>query len=224
MTRIIARLEQASKVYQSGDTEIIALQPTDLEIKAGELILVIGPSGSGKTTLLSLLGCVIYPTAGRVNINGTYTSTLNETELAKLRLQEIGFVFQSINLIAPLTSLENVLLPLQLANVKPAETKERAAAALAAVNMSDRQHFLPKELSGGQQQRVAIARALVANPELILCDEPTAALDAASAEVIMQELKQLARQNKAVAVVTHDKRLEPYADRILKVENGLVKQ
>lgn len=224
MPRIIASLEKASKVYQSGDTEIVALQPTDLEIKAGELILIIGPSGSGKTTLLSLLGCVIYPTEGRVNINGTYTSTLNENELAKLRLQEIGFVFQSINLISPLTSLENVLLPLQLARIKPQEAKARAEAALAAVNMTDRQHFFPKELSGGQQQRVAIARALVANPELILCDEPTASLDAVSAEVIMQELQQLARQDKAVAVVTHDKRLEPYADRILKVENGTVIQ
>ena len=222
MARIIARLEKATKVYQSGDTEIVALQPTDLEIKAGELILIIGPSGSGKTTLLSLLGCVIYPTAGRVNINGTYTSALNENELARLRLQEIGFVFQSINLIAPLTGLENVMLPLQLSKTAKAETRERAEAALAAVNMADRQQFLPKELSGGQQQRVAIARALVTNPELILCDEPTAALDAASAEVIMQELKQLARQNKAVAVVTHDKRLEAYADRILKVENGFV--
>jgi putative ABC transport system ATP-binding protein len=222
MSRIIASLEKATKVYQSGDTEIVALQPTDLEIKAGELILIIGPSGSGKTTLLSLLGCVIYPTAGRVNINGTYTSDLNENELARLRLQEIGFVFQSINLIAPLTGLENVMLPLQLSKTAKAETRERAEAALAAVNMADRQQFLPKELSGGQQQRVAIARALVTNPELILCDEPTAALDAASAEVIMQELRQLARQNKAVAVVTHDKRLEAYADRILKVENGFV--
>ncbi|WP_234462334.1 ABC transporter ATP-binding protein [Adhaeribacter terrigena] len=222
MARIIASLEQASKVYQSGDTEIVALQPTDLEIRAGELILIIGPSGSGKTTLLSLLGCVIYPTQGRVNINGTYTSALNENELAKLRLQEIGFVFQSINLISPLTGLENVMLPLQLSKTAKTETRERAEAALTAVNMADRQHFLPKELSGGQQQRVAIARALVTNPELILCDEPTAALDATSAEVIMQELKQLARQNKAVAVVTHDKRLEAYADRIIKVENGFV--
>ncbi|MBK0401554.1 ABC transporter ATP-binding protein [Adhaeribacter sp. BT258] len=219
---MIASLEQASKVYQSGDTEIVALQPTDLEIRAGELILIIGPSGSGKTTLLSLLGCVIYPTQGRVNINGTYTSALNENELAKLRLQEIGFVFQSINLISPLTGLENVMLPLQLSKTAKTETRERAEAALTAVNMADRQHFLPKELSGGQQQRVAIARALVTNPELILCDEPTAALDATSAEVIMQELKQLARQNKAVAVVTHDKRLEAYADRIIKVENGFV--
>ena len=222
MPRIIATLQQATKRYQSGDTEIVALQPTDLEVRAGELMVIIGPSGSGKTTLLSLLGCVIYPTEGKVNIKGTYTSELSEKQLARLRLQEIGFVFQSINLIAPLTSLENVMLPLQLNKVKPAEAKARAEAALASVNMTDRQKFMPKELSGGQQQRVAIARALVTNPEMVLCDEPTASLDIKSAEVIMQELGELARQNKAVAVVTHDPRLEAFADRLIRVENGSV--
>jgi putative ABC transport system ATP-binding protein len=185
-------------------------------------MVIIGPSGSGKTTLLSLLGCVIYPTEGKVNIKGTYTSELSEKQLARLRLQEIGFVFQSINLIAPLTSLENVMLPLQLSKVKPAEAKARAEAALASVNMTDRQKFMPKELSGGQQQRVAIARALVTNPEMVLCDEPTASLDIKSAEIIMQELRELARQNKAVAVVTHDPRLESFADRLIRVENGSV--
>ncbi len=220
MSRVIASLENASKKYKTGDTEIIALQPTTLEFNSEQLTLIIGPSGSGKTTLLSLLGCVIYPSSGKVLINGSYTSDLSEKQLAQLRLKNIGFVFQSINLVAPLTAIENVMLPLKLAGYNNKEIRSKAEDALKEVNMFDRRNFLPKQLSGGQAQRVAIARALVGKPPLLLCDEPTAALDTLSVETVMNEIKKLVNGDRAVAVVTHDHRLEKYADRIITVENG----
>lgn len=218
---IIARVENASKLYKTGDTTITALQPTSIGFKQGELTLIIGPSGSGKTTLLSLLGCVIYPTEGNVFIDGKLTSSLNAKQLSALRLHKIGFVFQGFNLIAPLNSLENVILPLQLLNVPPSEAKQRAEDALKLVGMQDRMKNLPKMLSGGQQQRVAIARALVTNPPLILCDEPTAALDAKSVGTVMEELHGLSENGKSVIVVTHDMRLAKFADRIITVDNGI---
>ncbi len=221
---VIAQIKSASKEYKTGDTVITALYPSTVEFKKGELTLIIGPSGSGKTTLLSLLGCVIYPTAGEVWIENTRVNDLSEKELAHLRLNKIGFVFQSFNLIAPLNALENVMLPLELMNVPRKEAKERATHALEKVSMSDRIKNLPKMLSGGQQQRVAIARALVTNPPLMLCDEPTAALDTKSVSMVMEELKTLAKEGKALAVVTHDLRLRQFADRIIYVNNGQVSE
>lgn len=220
-TQVIARVDNASKVYKTGDTTITALQPTSIGFKQGELTLIIGPSGSGKTTLLSLLGCVIYPTEGGVYINGQLTSSLNAKQLSALRLHKIGFVFQGFNLIAPLNSLENVMLPLQLLNLPQHEAREKAEAALKVVGMQDRMKNLPKMLSGGQQQRVAIARALVTNPPLILCDEPTAALDAKSVGTVMEELHGLSENGKSVIVVTHDMRLAKFADRIITVDEGI---
>jgi putative ABC transport system ATP-binding protein len=219
---MIAELKNVSKEYETGDQTIVALQPTNVKINEGELVLIIGPSGSGKTTLLSLIGCVIYPSKGDLYVNGLVVNAMNEKKLAKLRLNNIGFVFQNFNLLAPLNSLENVAMPLQLLGLSATETNKRAKAALKMVDMSDREKSLPKELSGGQQQRVAIARALVSNPKIILCDEPTASLDKGSLSVVMEELQQLARKGKAVAVVTHDPRLRKYADRVLEVENGIV--
>lgn len=220
MTAIVAEVKQAGKVYKVGDSEIVALAPSDFQIHAGELLLIIGPSGSGKTTLLSLLGCVIYPTQGQVMVEGQEASRMSEVQLARLRLRNIGFVFQNFNLIAPLTARENVMMPLQLLGLPPAEILRRANEALEKVGMADRANNLPKQLSGGQQQRVSIARALVTEPRLMLCDEPTASLDAKSVGVVMHELKELAKQGKAVAVVTHDARLRPYADRIVYVDVG----
>jgi len=221
-TKIVARVENASKRYKSGDGEITALYETTMEMKSGELVLIIGPSGSGKTTLLSLLGCVVYPTTGRVVVEQLDTTGLSENELAKVRLNSIGFVFKSFNLVAPLTALENVQFPLNLQNIPSNEAKKRALKALEEVGLSDRTNFKPKQLSGGQQQRVAIARALVTNPSLLLCDEPTASLDSNSLVSIMDELRKLSKQGKAVAVVTHDPRLKEYADKIIYVENGKV--
>lgn len=221
---MIAKLENVNKVYKVGDQEIVALQPTTMQVNEGELLLIIGPSGSGKTTLLSLLGCVLYPTEGRLWVDGQEINRLNENQLARLRLNTIGFVFQSFNLLAPLSAEDNVMMPMRLQGVGNTEGRKRAHAALEMVDMMDRRKQLPKQLSGGQQQRVAIARALVTNPKLILCDEPTASLDKDSLDVVMQELRHLANEGKAVCVVTHDPRLEQYAHRIVAVNNGIVTQ
>jgi putative ABC transport system ATP-binding protein len=220
----IARLEQAGKVYKSGDTEVVALAPTDFKIDRGEMVVIIGPSGSGKTTLISLLGCVIYPSQGKVWINGSYTQALNDVELANIRLRNIGFVFQSFNLIAPLTVEQNVMLPLTLQGKSNKEASVAAKEALGKLGMSHRLKSLPKMLSGGEQQRVSIARALVGDPPLLLCDEPTASLDAKSVTVVMQQLQDLAAQKHGVIVVTHDQRLIPYASRIVEVSDGIAKE
>lgn len=217
---IVAQLRGASKEYKTGDQLITALHPTDFDLHQGELTLIIGPSGSGKTTLLSLLGCVIYPTEGEVIIQGESVTRLRERQLARLRLGSIGFVFQSFNLIQPLSALQNVMLPLQLQGLGRTEARRRAEEAIEKVGMSDRLRQLPKQLSGGQQQRIAIARALVTNPPMMLCDEPTASLDVRSVSVVMDELKMLAGQGIALAVVTHDTRLRPFADRIVYVNDG----
>ena len=219
---MIAQLQAAGKTYEVGSQVITALQPSTLDINEGELLLIIGPSGSGKTTLLSLLGCVIYPTNGKVYVNGQCVNDLNQRELAALRLNTIGFVFQNFNLIAPLNALENVMVPLQLQGVPRREARMRAEQALEKVGMMDRAKNKPSALSGGQQQRVAIARALVTEPKMLLCDEPTASLDASSMSVVMGELKALAAAGKAVAVVTHDPRLMPYANKVVEVKNGMV--
>lgn len=218
---MIAELKEVGKQYKVSDQTIVALQPTSLKLNEGELMLIIGPSGSGKTTLLSLLGCVIYPSFGNLWVDGKYINDLKTNELAKLRLDTIGFVFQSFNLLAPLNAEDNVAFPLKLQGVSGGEIKKKVEKALAIVGMTDRRKNLPKELSGGQQQRIAIARALVTNPKLILCDEPTASLDKDSLSVVMNELRNLARQGKSVAVVTHDPRLQEYADRVVEVKNGI---
>lgn len=219
----IAELQGASKVYQVGDNKVTALHQTDIEIKKNELLLIIGPSGSGKTTLLSLIGSVIYPTEGEVMINDKKISDMDSKEMARVRLQNIGFVFQSVNLIAPLTAIENVAFPLLLRGVKKKEAYQKALEALEKFNVADRKDQLPGQLSGGQQQRVGIARALVGDPPILLCDEPTASLDPESIDGIMNELHELAQNGKAVLVVSHDLKLKQYADRVIKVEGGRVK-
>jgi putative ABC transport system ATP-binding protein len=186
------------------------------------MLLIVGPSGSGKTTLLSLLGCVLYPTEGCVCIQGVNTNDLGERGLARLRRSVIGFVFQNFNLISPLSAEDNIRVPLLLAKRPKAESRERVKRALDLVGLTPRRRALPKQLSGGEQQRAAIARALVSDPALVLCDEPTASLDAGSLDVIMGELRRLADGGKAVAVVTHDPRLEKFADTILFLQNGKV--
>jgi putative ABC transport system ATP-binding protein len=218
---IAASIKGASKEYKTGDTVITALQPTTFDFMKKELTLIIGPSGSGKTTLLSLLGCVIFPTSGEVFIENRLVNNLSEKELAGVRLKNIGFVFQSFNLLAPLNVLENVMQPLRLSGISRKEARLRAEEALKKVNMENRVKSLPKNLSGGQQQRVAIARALVTEPSMMLCDEPTASLDIKSVGIVMEELKMLSDSGKSVIVVTHDLRLKPFADRIIYVNNGI---
>ena len=222
MSEEIVRLENVDKVYQTGDTSITALAKSSLSFDSNKLTLIMGPSGSGKTTLLSIIGCIIYPSSGKVYYKDKEVTSLSENKLADLRLHDIGFVFQQFNLLEPLTALENVMQPLLLQSVEKKEAKEKAISALEAVGLSDRLHNLPKKLSGGQKQRVAIARALVTNPSMILCDEPTASLDAKSASIIMEELKELAQEGKAVIIVTHDLRLRKFADEVIYVEEGNV--
>lgn len=222
MLEEIVRLENVDKIYKTGDSFITALAKTSLSFYSNQLTLIMGPSGSGKTTLLSIIGCVIYPNSGKVFYNNQEITSYSENQLAALRLHEIGFVFQQFNLLAPLNALENVMQPLVLQNEKRGSAKAKAIKALKAVGLGDRLYNLPKNLSGGQKQRVAIARALVTNPKMILCDEPTASLDAKSAKEIMAELKQLSRKGKAVIIVTHDLRLREFADNIIYVEEGNV--
>jgi putative ABC transport system ATP-binding protein len=219
---VVAELIGASKTFKTGGQEIVALRKTDLLVNKNELLLIVGPSGSGKTTLLSLIGCVLYPSDGFVCIQGVNTKDLNDRQLARLRRTLIGFVFQNFNLIAPLNSEENIRLPLLLNKLPKESVREKVRRAEELVGLTHRRKSLPKQLSGGEQQRVAIARALVSDPAIILCDEPTAALDAGSLETVMKELRQLADRGKAVAVVTHDPRLEKYADKIIYMENGNV--
>lgn len=222
MQDTIISLKGVNKIYKTGDTTITALDQTDLDLRSGELTLIMGPSGSGKTTLLSIIGCVIYPTQGEVYFLDRKVTDLSENELASIRLHQIGFVFQQFNLLEPLNALENVMQPMVLQQLAKSEIRSRAENALDKVGLLDRMNNLPKKLSGGQKQRVAIARALVTNPPIVLCDEPTASLDARSAAVIMEELKALAEEGKAVIIVTHDLRLRKFADRIIYVEEGKV--
>lgn len=220
--RIVAELIGASKKFRLGGKEIIALDKTHLEIKRSELLLIVGPSGSGKTTLLSLVGCVLYPTEGCVCIHGTNTKDLSDKQLARLRRKEIGFVFQQFNLIAPLNSEENIRVPLSLNKLSRDEVKQKIDHAFKLVGLEERRKSLPKQLSGGEQQRIAIARALVTDPSIILCDEPSASLDVNSLDVVLKELRHLADGGKAVAVVTHDTRLEKYADKVIFLQDGKI--
>jgi putative ABC transport system ATP-binding protein len=221
---IAARLSEAGKTYTAGDSSVVALQPTTVEFRKGELTLIVGPSGSGKTTLLSLLGCVIYPTAGEVWLEDRCVSTLPENKLAEMRLNKIGFVFQGFNLLAPLNGLENVMQPLVMQGVSHKEAKAKAQALLSEFGLGDRVRNLPRNLSGGQQQRIAIARALVTNPGLILCDEPTASLDHKSTLQVMENLSTLKQKDCAVIIVTHDMRLRKYADSTIYVTDGRISE
>ncbi|MBN2639691.1 MAG: ABC transporter ATP-binding protein [Bacteroidales bacterium] len=222
--KIVAQLEGAVKKYKTGDTIITALKPTSHSFEKNKLTLILGPSGSGKTTLLSILGSVIYPTEGTVKINGQIINNLSQRQLADLRLNNIGFVFQYFNLISPLNALENVMEPLKLMGSDKSEAKKRALEALNKVGMTDRANSLPKNLSGGQQQRVAIARALVTDPPIVLCDEPTASLDHDSVKSVLDRLKKMSEEDRAVIVVTHDERLKPYADEIVYIQNGEISE
>ncbi|MGL4292886.1 MAG: ABC transporter ATP-binding protein [Bacteroidales bacterium] len=222
MSNPIVRLKEAGKTYRSGDVDLTVLHPVTLDMHERELILLMGPSGSGKTTLLSLIGCVIYPTVGNIYIGDLLINGMSERELANVRLERIGFIFQNYNLLAPLTALENVMFPMQLQQKNYREAHSRALEVIKEVQMEHRLDSLPRQLSGGEQQRIAIARALVTDPSILLCDEPTGALDKASGDRVMDILKRQAAKGKCVVVVTHDQRLLTYADRTLYMENGFL--
>jgi len=206
-----------------GVAQIRALKGVDLALKGGELTLLMGPSGSGKTTLLSILGCMLTPTEGTVRVRGDAIAGKNPEELAKLRRENIGFVFQSYHLFPTLSAADNVRLALDVRGETGADAKDKAHAALDRVGLSSKTRNYPSQLSGGEQQRVAIARAVVGDPSVILADEPTAALDSENGKAIMGILAAIAKDpGRGVLVVTHDPRLVPFADRIIHIEDGSI--
>ena len=204
-----------------GVAQIRALKGVDLALRGGELTLLMGPSGSGKTTLLSILGCMLTPTEGTVQVRGDSIGKKGPEELAKLRRESIGFVFQSYHLFPTLTAADNVRLALDVRGETGKDARVKSREALAKVGLSHKTANYPRELSGGEQQRVAIARAVVGDPSVILADEPTAALDSENGKAIMTILAEIAKDpGRGVLVVTHDPRLVPYADRIIRIEDG----
>jgi len=214
-------LKDVSKIFGEGSTKVAAVDGVDLHVAPGEVVLIMGPSGSGKTTLLSLAGCLLKPSQGQVLLSGEDVTGYSEGHLPAIRLKNIGFVFQSFNLLNSLTALENVETPLRLAGKSAKEAKAAAGAQLNELGLSERLHFLPSKLSGGEKQRVAIARALANNPVLILADEPTANLDSRSGQLVVKLLTDMAKkQGKTVIIVSHDTRIQGIADRVLWLEDG----
>jgi putative ABC transport system ATP-binding protein len=212
------------RVFGRGELAVRALHPTDIRIRRGEVLVIMGPSGSGKTTLLSILGLVLSPTEGEVLVSGRSVSSATPDEMAVLRRDRMGFVFQQFNLLPSLSALENAAVPLLLAGVPRAEREARAMRALRLVGMADKRSATPRQLSGGQQQRVAIARALVNDAPVLLCDEPTASLDGTTGRGILATLRELARSGeRAIVIVTHDERVLSIADRVVQVIDGSVR-
>ncbi len=208
------------KTYQMGNQQLHALQGVTFEVQKGEYLAIIGPSGSGKSTLMNLIGCLDSPTKGQYWINGNLVSTMTDDELASIRNKEIGFVFQTFNLLSRATALHNVELPLIYAGLRSAERNEKAVAALTSVELSDRITHRPNELSGGQRQRVAIARALVNHPSILLADEPTGALDSKSSVVIMALFDKLHAEGNTIILVTHEPDIAARAHRVLTIRDG----
>lgn len=214
-------MEGITKVYGSGLRAVTALEDISLQISAGEVVLVMGPSGSGKTTLLTIAGALLRPTRGRVRICDTDITDMNESRLASVRREKVGFVYQSFNLLQALTALENVQLVATDKVQNGATPQDRAKELLAMLGLGQRMSALPKQLSDGEKQRVAIARALAKNPALMLVDEPTANLDAKRGQEVARLLRQKALEmNKAVIIVSHDQRIKEVADRVLSLEDG----
>lgn len=219
----VIEIRGLEKKFAHGDTEVAALEDIDIDIHAGDFVCLMGPSGSGKSTLLHLIAGLDYPTGGQCRVIGRELSELSERELSKWRNQHIGFIFQSFNLIPVLTAYENVEMPLLLTSLSRKERAEHVETALAIVGLSDRMTHYPRQLSGGQEQRVAIARALVADPDLILADEPTGDLDAKSAEEVMTILRKLNQDfGKTIIMVTHDPKASGYASVTRHLDKGLM--
>lgn len=222
MTDTIIRLEEVSKVYGSGNTEVRALSDVDLVVKAGEYCAIMGPSGSGKSTAMNVIGCLDRPTAGRYYLDGEDVAGLDEDALAVIRNRKIGFVFQQFHLLPQSSALENVMLPMVYAGVSLQERRDRATQALEQVGLSDRLLNRPNQLSGGQQQRVAIARAIVNRPVLLLADEPTGALDSQTTQEVMDIFGELNANGMTVVMVTHEASVAKLTQRIVWFRDGCV--
>ena len=219
------QITRVTKRYGSGSTEVTAVRDVSLGVRPGEIVLIMGPSGSGKTTLLSMLGALLKPTEGTIQLNGIELSALAENRLPDIRLRQFGFVFQDFNLLSALSAVENVAIVAELAGVRAGEAGRKASALLNELGLGERLHFLPEKLSGGEKQRVAIARALINDPSLILADEPTANLDSKIGHEIMRLLRRIAKEDgRSVVIVSHDQRIKDIADRILWLEDGEFKE
>tara|TARA_B100000524_G_scaffold284350_1_gene159901 strand:- start:765 stop:1439 length:675 start_codon:yes stop_codon:yes gene_type:complete len=211
------------KEYELGTQRVKALNGINLSVDKGEFISIMGPSGSGKTTLMNIIGCLDTPTNGTYNLNNKPVSKLSDDELAKIRNEEIGFVFQSFHLLARNSALNNVMLPLKYAGCKESEAIERSNLALEKVGLSDRKNHSPAELSGGQQQRVAIARALVNNPSILFADEPTGNLDSKTGTDVMNLFKELNESGQTIILITHEDSIADQSNRIITIMDGLIK-
>ncbi len=220
----IINIEHIAKIYQVGTEEVHALADVSIRIDKNEYVAIMGPSGSGKSTLMNILGCLDTPTKGLYDFKGHNVSQMNDNELATIRNREIGFVFQTFNLLARSDALHNVELPLIYAGVPTAERRERAEAALENVGLADRMRHKPNELSGGQRQRVAVARALVTNPSIILADEPTGNLDTKTGEDIMALFHEINQAGNTIILVTHEEYIAEHAARIVRLRDGLIEK
>lgn len=218
----LIQVKDLSKIYNPGENEVRALDHVSLEINTGEFVAIIGQSGSGKSTLMNMLGCLDVPTSGEYYLNGVDVSTMKDNDLAAVRNREIGFIFQGFNLIANLTAVENVELPLIYRGVDMRERKRLAIESLKMVGLEKRMHHKPTEMSGGQQQRVAIARAIAAKPPVILADEPTGNLDSASSKEILGILKNLHKDGRSVILITHDNGIADQARRVVRIMDGKI--
>ncbi|MGB6688206.1 MAG: ABC transporter ATP-binding protein [Terracidiphilus sp.] len=217
------RVRGVTKTYVEGAARVAALGGVNMDLYRGEVLFLMGPSGSGKTTLLSIMGCILRATSGSVQVAGREVAGLSERELPSVRLKHIGFVFQAFNLFPTLTAIENVEVALELKGIRGTRARNEARDLLAQVSLEDKSNAYPADLSGGQKQRVALARALAGNPEILLADEPTAALDSHTGRSVLELMRQLAhQQNRAVAVVTHDSRIADLGDRVVHIADGAV--
>jgi putative ABC transport system ATP-binding protein len=218
----LIELKEVSKLYGFGDAATVALDEVDLTIEKGEFIAVMGPSGSGKSTLMNIIGLLDQPTHGRNSLNGRQTERMTQNRLAKLRRDQLGFIFQSFNLLPRLNALENVALPLTYKGMSRVRRLKQASATLERVGLADHEYFMPKQLSGGQAQRVAIARALVNNPGVIIADEPTGNLDSAASLMVMELLSEVHKMGNTVLLVTHNPELTRFASRVVFMRDGAI--